>query len=1345
MASDPEIVAIELIGNVDRFKRDTKASADDFGKQVDRIEKDAERGEGAVKKMGIATGDALSANDNKASGQIENVTKSAKLATAETERLKRVAEAAAKAFERIPEVKAARSIDPAGFGQARDQFVNGAIDQEKINIAEGLPESTEAFDAIGASSGKSAAGLARFAGAAGVALVALELLRAGVVASLDAFQESERNLAKLNAQLISSGNLSLATGDQIAQFADQVSDATLQVETSTQSAAATLATVPGLTAEAFEEALSVSARFADAMQTDVADVVSDIVGPAFTALADNDIEALYDSLEGLNPTLARTVIELADAGKTADAQAALLAGLTEAAGDGPGGLTTAADQLSERWKDTKEELGEDISAVTVPIMNAILDAVDAARQAAANLGIGWRDLAITLASPITGIVNIVRRQFGDEPAASSAGSSAGAFAAAREREAANVQRRRSEQAQRDREILQNRFNRSPARASRGGGGGGGGESAADKLQRERDEELRRVQAFNRQLQQAQDQVLRGETALAEGVDELRALQLQAIEISRARLAAEIAADVQAGKLRQDEADQLLALNEERAELQSIAAERTADERALKERLASQRAQFNADEQGIGIDASFESEQRFVQADILQGQLDLARTQKERREVEARLLDLQFEEEKARNDYLIGFAERLETQEGTTESELAVARAAAAEAELRNASLELRRAQAGEASSRATAGPLEAFFQGIPQGADEINEALESVASGGLTSVTDGLVGIAVNFQSLEDTALSVLQSITAALVKLAIQQLIVKSLGGALGFSDGGPIGAAGLAFGGPVRRMNTGGLISGPGGPTEDLVPALGPNGPIRLSDGEFVLRAAAVQSLGIDTVAALNRNGRIPGLNMGGSIGTRAAGRGGAGMAMLDPQSLARLGDIVAAAAAAQPDVNLFPTTDPAQALKASLATRGGGQVFFDFMQANAGRVRTSDWCIMAYDVLNAGSASIFAFLPDLNRGFTIQRSFATDIFSSRNGKEQRRATRDRPRYAISYSSPLRDDELHSARQYLRSRQNAPTAIPDFSRSQALAAQSSGGSSSITLDAAPDWLVAGSYALLCGGGNHELIQIASIASEIFTLESALASTWPIGTRIRRAFIGLLDGRIRASRLRPGAQEIDVRLSVYPGAMQQEPEGVAADILDGFEIFAADLDWSASPSMEYLFPVEQIDFGIGRTAQFRPIEFAQNLIEQEFAGLSNASSQEIERAFLRSKGARAALWLPTGEKDIILASEPSGSSIIAVGGFLADNFGSVDYAEEYLGIQICLLDGSKIYRRVANISANGGNSQISLSASVGFTQAQVARISWMPLARFASDDLSLLWKGPNAGSISARFQTVRQ
>lgn len=69
--------------------------------------------------------------------------------------------------------------------------------------------------------------------------------------------------------------------------------------------------------------------------------------------------------------------------------------------------------------------------------------------------------------------------------------------------------------------------------------------------------------------------------------------------------------------------------------------------------------------------------------------------------------------------------------------------------------------------------------------DQMNEALDQVAMNGLDALNAGLVDAMVNFRSLGDVAQSVVRQILAGLMQIAIQQMIIKPLAGALGLSVG--------------------------------------------------------------------------------------------------------------------------------------------------------------------------------------------------------------------------------------------------------------------------------------------------------------------------------------------------------------------------------------------------------------------------------------------------------------------------------------------------------------------------------------------------------------------------------
>lgn len=533
----------------------------------------------------------------------------------------------------------------------------------------------------------------------------------------------------------------------------------------------------------------------------------------------------------------------------------------------------------------------------------------------------------------------------------------------------------------------------------------GPDQVADRQQRDAEEaeraieaELRRRQSFENELANLAGAEIDARQALITSAEEIAKLELDAIEVARAKYDDNLNALVEQKKLTAEEAGQLRAINEERAKLRTELVKRREDER--KFRMAE------ADRQRA---AEFQGAVRGDEASILQGQLDLARTQQQRREIELRLLDLQFEEEKARNDYLIGYYERLRTQEGISESELAEAKAAAEIAALRNASLDQRRGQAQQGAAQSTAGPLESYMQSIPSTADEINEALESVAAGGLATFTDALTDAIVNFQSLGDVGLAVLQQITAALVRMAIQQLVVNTLAKTFGKDQQGSAekAAAGIAtliaqqvaaqaiqaslgastaatsaalastvaaawapaaaaaslatLGGnaapaAAALLATNALASALALPRKDGGPIFGIGGPrddkvlMAASPGEYVIKARSAARLGRGALDYINDNGMLPGFADGGAVrfvrptNAPVAGAGRSASVSMDEQFRSELRSAVADAARAMPPINLYPTLDPGSVVRAALNTPGGRKAFFDFASANSGKLKSS-----------------------------------------------------------------------------------------------------------------------------------------------------------------------------------------------------------------------------------------------------------------------------------------------------------------------------------------------------------------------------------------------------------------
>lgn len=108
-------------------------------------------------------------------------------------------------------------------------------------------------------------------------------------------------------------------------------------------------------------------------------------------------------------------------------------------------------------------------------------------------------------------------------------------------------------------------------------------------------------------------------------------------------------------------------------------------------------------------------------------------------------------------------------------------------------------------------------------------------------IESSLKGLATGTMTLSDAIRNLAKTIVDAMAQFAAQQLTQMAMGG-LGslFGGGAAAGAAALA-------AADGGYIRGPGTATSDSIPA-------RLSDGEYVVRAAAVSHYGVDFLHMLN-----------------------------------------------------------------------------------------------------------------------------------------------------------------------------------------------------------------------------------------------------------------------------------------------------------------------------------------------------------------------------------------------------------------------------------------------------------------------------------------------------------
>lgn len=208
-------------------------------------------------------------------------------------------------------------------------------------------------------------------------------------------------------------------------------------------------------------------------------------------------------------------------------------------------------------------------------------------------------------------------------------------------------------------------------------------------------------------------------------------------------------------------------------------------------------------------------------DLLRSGLGLARTRQERAKIESRLISLQFSQERAEQELVLNTLESTKTAKDIAKARLAV--------------LDALEQQAQDEAKRADESPGQRFLDEISLTGEEINDEVELVATRGLRNLNDQLVDAILNAESLGDVFSNVAKSIVADLLRIAIQQAVIRPLaenlfGGGGGGGGGGFLSFAssiasvfGRASGGPVApgqvyRINEGaspGRVEGFVGPS--------------------------------------------------------------------------------------------------------------------------------------------------------------------------------------------------------------------------------------------------------------------------------------------------------------------------------------------------------------------------------------------------------------------------------------------------------------------------------------------------------------------------------------------------
>lgn len=406
-----------------------------------------------------------------------------------------------------------------------------------------------------------------------------------------------------------------------------------------------------------------------------------------------------------------------------------------------------------------------------------------------------------------------------------------------------------------------------------------------------------------------------------------------------------------------------------------------------------------------------------------------------------------------------------------------------------------------------------------------------------------------------------------------------------------------------------------------------------------------------------------------------------------------------------------------------------RGTGAIYFWALpQVMRDGFVHSDRGTIAGEATTGGE--LWTVAPNWKTPFTVTYEFKTDIFTSRSGKEQRRAGRSTARRNLKFLVTRTGSDAWAVRRMLNNFQGAPVQMADHSRFSRVTAAALASQSSAVVDdlAQRSWLAPGRTVVLFNAGTYALAEVVGVnaGSRAVTFAGPFGRDWPIGTKVLPLLTGKLEDSIAIRNHTARAIEADIAFNADPGLDEPDDAGVPLVIFNDREVFTYDPNFAQPLSGDFARKVDTVDFGRGRTATYLPVAFGSRTRRLQMLLRTQAERRALVGLFLRQKGMRGEFYMPTFEADFTpVATAPlGGTSASFADTALHDTF-QADAVHR--AIVIAKADGSAVaYRRVSGTGTSGGNTTLTVDAPWPFAIDSTVRINWLVVHRFAADQLSV-------------------
>ncbi|WP_347253452.1 hypothetical protein [Leminorella grimontii] len=381
-----------------------------------------------------------------------------------------------------------------------------------------------------------------------------------------------------------------------------------------------------------------------------------------------------------------------------------------------------------------------------------------------------------------------------------------------------------------------------------------------------------------------------------------------------------------------------------------------------------------------------------------------------------------------------------------------------------------------------------------------------------------------------------------------------------------------------------------------------------------------------------------------------------------------------------------------------------------------------------------------------PDWADGITETLEWKTDILQSQSGAEQRIARRLSPRRLFEFSYVAASQERATFENALARAGAMRWLMPIWQDIAWLNAPLPVGASFIPLATNGRDYQAGTSVLLQSTqswlAEYEVATVAAVSDAGLTLTAPLARAWATGTAIYPLYAAELTDPPTIARRSSSVIRAQVRFRLVGG--HDSPEQAPGTMYRGHPVLEHDAEWIDDLSAEYSRMLLELDNSTGIPFRTDTAQQAFIVLQHTWVAAGRGTQGQLRALFYYLRGCQRPLWMQGPASDLEPVSDANGNHLDVQFTGLS-TYGLTSGRRD---IAITLTDGSRVYRRIINVSRLSNDvERLSLDGSaLHIPLSQITNLSFMGLFRLNADAVQWehLTDADGVATVSAQFRSLR-